>query len=470
MISRKRPAPPPIDKALIDKYSGRGPRYTSYPTAPEWNESVGADDFWRHIEKTNRDAAAPLSLYLHIPFCEERCSFCACNVIITPHKRISDEYVELVSLEIDLIAERIHPERRVVQFHIGGGTPTHTNPESLDRLLEHLMNRFRFVADAERSIEVDSRVTKDAHLDVLRRHGFNRISLGVQDATSRTQEAINRVQDLGETHEFIQRCREKGFKSVNIDLVYGLPYQTRVTFDRTIDAVYTLNPDRIAFYNYAYLPQRLAHQRRIDEKSLPDAEERFAIFRRAIEELTALGYIYIGMDHFAKPDDELTIAQQMGTLQRNFMGFTTRAGADLYAFGVSSISSLPGIYTQNIKRLHTYQRLVTAGELPIERGIELSKDDRMRRWLIMELMCNLRVDTRRFEETWNEDFHRYFYDEIVRLKPYIDDGLVDPNIAREIRITDLGRVIIRPICMVFDRYLTEAAQTGRSLPTFSKTL
>lgn len=462
---------PVIDRELIDKYSGRGPRYTSYPTAPEWSDSVGEDIYQRHIRETNpADAIAPLALYIHVPFCEERCSFCACNVIITPHHDVSDQYVDWVLKETSLVVPNMNTSRPAMQFHLGGGTPTHLRPASLDRLLDGFMNHFSFKVTSERSIEVDSRVTSPEHLDVLRKHGFNRISMGLQDASPQTQQAINRVQSIDHTRSFIERCREKGFRSVNIDLVYGLPHQTPVTFRRTVDAVYDLNPDRIALYNYAYLPQKLGHQRSIGEDTLPDANQRFDIFRIAIEEFTSMGYAYIGMDHFAKPEDELTLAQREGTLQRNFMGFTTHAGTDLYAFGTSSITSLSDLYIQNVKKLRPYIQSLEEGRLPIERGKELSRDDQMRRWVIMELMCNMRVLANTFEEQWGEDFHRYFADELPRLQPFIDDGLVDGNIVRGVRITDAGQIIIRPICMIFDRYLTEAAQRGRSLPTYSKTL
>lgn len=462
---------PPIDRKLIDKYSGRGPRYTSYPTAPEWTEAVDQDIYRKHIALNNQvNTDTPLSLYIHVPFCEERCSFCACNVIITPHKSVSDHYVDLLNREIDMVSQDITPGRKAIQFHLGGGTPTHLTPASFDRMLSHVDERFEFTADAERSIEVDSRVTTEEHLDILRRHGFNRISMGVQDASPQTQEAINRVQSVEHTQAFIDLCRSKGFQSVNIDLVYGLPYQTRVTFARTVDAVFDLNPDRIALYNYAFLPQKLAHQRRIDENSLPDAEERFAIFKTAVEQFTEMGYAFIGMDHFAKPDDELTLAQQAGTLQRNFMGFTTRAGADLYAFGTSSISSLPTIYAQNTKRLRSYESAIQNDQLPIERGIELTRDDQIRRWVIMELMCNLQVFADHFEQTWGEDFHQYFQEEIPRLSPFIQDGLIEPNLAQGVKVTDLGQIIIRPICMIFDHYLAKAAKEGKPSHTFSKTL
>ncbi|MBI1388110.1 MAG: oxygen-independent coproporphyrinogen III oxidase [bacterium] len=464
-------AKPEIDRGLIQKYSMRGPRYTSYPTAPEWKEDVGEAAYWRHIEETNHDGATePISLYIHVPFCSERCYFCGCNVIITSRDDIHNNYVDLVTLEASRVAERINKNRPVTQFHLGGGTPTEISPAALERLLNNVKGHFRFTEDAELSIEVDLRVTTEAHLDALRRCGFNRISMGVQDFSEQTQTAINRIQSAEATRDFVRMSRDKGFISVNIDLVYGLPHQSTATFGRTLDTIFEIDPDRIALYNYAYLPSKLGHQRRILEEWLPSAEERFNIFQLAVDRFTENGFVYIGMDHFAKPGDELTIAQREGTLQRNFMGFTTRAGADMYSFGVSSISSLPALYIQNIKKLHSYEKIVREGALPIERGCELSLDDRMRRWVIMELMCNLRLPIARFNQTWGVDFHEYFAEEIPRLKPFIEDGLLDPNLSEELRVLDLGRIIIRPIAMTFDYYLTQARKTGRQTPTFSKTL
>ncbi|MEW6234371.1 MAG: oxygen-independent coproporphyrinogen III oxidase [Candidatus Omnitrophota bacterium] len=459
-----------IDPKMIEKYSLRGPRYTSYPTAPEWTEEVGADIYWKHVRATNQSGAScPLSIYIHIPFCGERCYYCACNVIITQSEKIMERYVDSVSREAQRTAQEIAPGRRVIQFHLGGGTPTHLPPPLLERLLSKVTALFEYDEDSERSIEVDSRVTSIEHLQVLRRFGFNRISLGVEDFFAKTQEAINRPQDAEETNRFAQDCRRLGFESVNIDLVYGLPFQTLKTFHETLDIIYRIDPDRIALYNYAHLPEKVPHQRKIEETSLPNAQERTAILKAAIEGFTERGYAYIGMDHFAKPDDELTLSQKEGTLQRNFMGFTTRAGADLYAFGVSAISSLPALYAQNEKNLKQYTDKVERGEAPIERGVELTPDDRMRRWVIMELMCNLRVSAERFRELWGEDFHRYFAQELQSLQPFAADGLLEPDMSQEIRVTDIGQIIIRPIAMAFDRRLALARQRGGQT-AFSKTL
>lgn len=461
---------PVIDRALIDKYTLRGPRYTSYPTAPEWKEEVDETVYRRHIAETNSDASNPLALYLHIPFCAERCYYCACNVIITPHKKVSSEYIHYLKSEIELAARDVHPDRKVIQFHLGGGTPTHLEPESLDEILSFISNRFPIAPDAELSIEVDPRVTTVEQLDVLAKHGFNRISFGVEDFFQKTQVAINRLQDIQQTKDLAVHSRERGFKSVNIDLVYGLPHQTEATFEHTADVICDIDPDRIALYNYAHLPAKVPHQRHIEESWLPDSEERMAIFKLAVRRFSEHGYEYIGMDHFAKPDDELTLAQREGTLQRNFMGFTTKAGTDLYSFGTSAITSLSSLYMQNVKNLRQYKTMIDDNRLPVERGMELSEDDRIRRWVIMELMCNLKIDAHRFYQTWNHDFHEYFHAELPRLKPFIEDGLIEPNIASSIQVTDLGQIIVRPVAMVFDYYLQQAKQHNKPAVTYSKTL
>lgn len=458
-----------LNQALINKYSMRGPRYTSYPTAPEWTESIGELEYWKHIHANNQpDQDSPLSLYIHIPFCSDRCYYCACNVIISPNPDIGGHYVDMLMREIDLIAAHINPKRKVTQFHFGGGTPTFLKPDTLKRLLDHVYHKFSFSPDAERSLEADVRVTSEEHLKVLRENGFNRISFGVQDFSEQTQVAINRRQSAMSTYNFVNLCRNLGYKSINIDLVYGLPHQTTDSFKRTLKTIVDIDPDRIALYNFAYLPSKMPFQKRIKEATLPDSGERFSIFQSAVEKFTESGYEYIGLDHFAKPDDELTEALHEGTLQRNFMGFTTKAGTDLYAFGVSSISSLPALYVQNVKKLSQYQTLLKNGKLPVERGIELSPDDQMRRYIIMELMCNLRVDIPRFEMMWKQDFHKYFQDEIKELQPFIDDGLLDPNIVHEIRVTNAGHSIVRPIAMVFDAYIKK--QKSGAQPLFSKTL
>jgi oxygen-independent coproporphyrinogen-3 oxidase len=358
----------------------------------------------------------------------------------------------------------------VIQLHLGGGTPTTLPPSQLHRLLTNITRCFPVARDAERSVEVDVRVTHDEHLHILRGFHFNRISFGVQDFSPLVQQAIGRGQTIEQTERFTEQCRQCGFDSINIDLVSGLPFQSPTGFQPTIDAILRINPDRIAFYNYAYLPSKMPYQRRIDPSTLPSSAERFAIFRSAIDRFTASGYAYIGMDHFAKHHDELTLAQNEGTLQRNFMGFTTRAGTDLYAFGVSSISSLSNLYVQNTKNLRKYEGALNENMPATERGIELTRDDQLRRWVIMELMCNLRVNIAEFKEIWQEDFHFYFRDEVQRLRPFIQDSLLEPDLVREIRLTRLGQIIVRPIVMTFDRYLATEGDNSGQKPLFSQTL
>ncbi len=460
-----------IDPALIKKYTVRGPRYTSYPTAPEWTDRVGPETYIDHIQKNNQDANAnPLAFYFHIPFCPQRCHYCACNVIITPKQDVLDHYVDLLSREMEMIGSHIHPDRKAIQLHLGGGTPTYLSPEQLDRLLGRVTSVFQFSADAERSIEVDARITTSEHLDILRKHRFKRISFGVEEFHPAIQQAIGRIQPFEHTCEFSRNCREFGFESVNIDLVYGLPLQTRELFESTIDSILQLDPDRIALYNYAHLPSRVPNQRKIDSSTLPDSDERVAILCTAIEQFTSNGYRYIGMDHFAKPHDELTRAQAEGTLQRNFMGFTTRAGSDLYSFGVSAIGSLPSLYTQNAKKLKKYEDRIVENEPSVERGIELTRDDRIRRWVIMELMCNCRVLFERFEKIWREDFRSYFSEEIEQLNPFVQDGLIDDNFESGIQLTSLGQIMVRPIVMTFDSYLSVRRRESGKAPLFSKTL
>ncbi len=460
-----------IHTDLLRKYTLRGPRYTSYPTAPEWTESIGPENYRRHIAETNCvRSPASLSLYFHLPFCPKRCYYCGCNVIVTPRHEVTGRYVDLLAMEMDLIAPLLRPDRTVIQLHLGGGTPTHLTPSQLQKLFVDIAKRFSIAPDAERSIEVDVRITTEEHLHVLREFGFNRISFGVQDFSPQVQEAIGRIQTVEQTADFVRLCRQIGFDSINIDLVCGLPHQTAQSVDHTLSEIIRIGPDRIAFYTYGYLPSKMPYQRRIDPGTLPSGDERFAILRSAIERLTQNGYVYIGLDHFSKENDELATAQRQGTLQRNFMGFTTRAGTDLYAFGVSAISSLPAPYVQNTKNLKKYEQLLNDRILPVERGIELTIDDRIRRWVIMELMCNLHIDFTRFRQTWNQDFLTYFHKEIVLLAPYVQDGLLETEFSDEIRVTALGQILVRPIAMTFDTYLTRTRPETKERPTYSHTL
>ncbi len=458
-----------LDPAFLKRYNLVGPRYTSYPTAPEWHEDVNSAAVRGHLERVKGNSAGkPLSIYMHLPFCIEHCTFCACNVIISPKKEeVSDPYLIDLDCEADLFARQVATGRPVAQFHWGGGTPTYLNPEQLRRVHGMIARRFHFAPAAEQSIEIHVTWTTDEHLRTLAELGFNRISMGVQDFNERTQEAIQRRQTYERTREIIDLSRALGFKGINVDLVYGLPYQTAETFADTVDKILVLRPDRLAVYNFAYLPEKMTHQRAIDPTALPRGEEKFKIFLTAHDQFVAAGYRYIGMDHFALPEDELARAFDDGTMQRNFMGFTTRAGADLLGLGVSAISSVDGLYAQNVKKLPRYHAMLGADEFPTERGILLRRDDLIRREVISQLMCRDHVDMTAIEERFAITFEDYFQNELMKLSPMVRDELLTFG-AHSLDLTFLGRLFVRNIAMVFDAYLLKPPP-GRG-PVFSRTL
>ncbi len=458
-----------LDRAFLERYDLVGPRYTSYPTAPEWTRAVGPETLAAHLATPQGPADRPLSIYLHLPFCWEHCTFCACNVIISSKGRaVSDPYVNGLEREIDLLAERVDRTRPVVQFHWGGGTPTYLEPDQLRRLHDLIASRFRLAPDVEQSVEVHVAWTTDAQLRTLAELGFNRLSLGVQDFDEATQRAINRVQSFDRTREITELARELGFQGINYDLVYGLPHQTEASWAPTLDKVAALRPDRIALYNFAYLPERLAHQRAIDPATLPEGETKFRIFVASHDRFRAEGYDYIGMDHFALPEDELARARLEGTLHRNFMGFSTRAGADLIAAGISAISAVGDLYAQNVKKLSDYAEALGRGHLPTERGYLLTPDDRLRRRLISDVMCRGRIETSPLAEQFGIDFRMYFAPEIEELEPLLADGLLGPTESGW-ELTFLGRLFARNVAMIFDAHLRRRrAQGQRQL--FSRTL
>ena len=445
-----------LDRRFLERYDLAGPRYTSYPTAPEWTADIDADALRDHLDSVRTESAGkPLSIYLHFPFCIEHCKFCACNVIATPKmEEVSDPYIERLEREAGLFAERIDPDRPVVQFHWGGGTPTYLNSDQLRRAHAAIASRFHLAPDAEQSIEVHVTWTRDEQLRTLAELGFNRLSMGVQDFNERTMEAIGRRQTEEQTRRVVDLARDLGFRGINVDLIYGLPYQSVQTFGDSIDRVIAIRPDRLAVYNFAFLPGRMAHQRGIDPESLPKGEEKFLILLEAHDRLTAAGYRHIGMDHFALPDDELNRARDEGTMQRNFMGFTTRAGADLVAMGVTAISTVAGLYAQNFRRLNDWGRAIDAGRFATTRGIRLSADDLLRRDLIGALMCGDRVEKQVIERAHGIDFDAYFAPELERLAPMVRDGLlaIDPD---ALELSFLGRMFVRNIAMVFDAYLND---------------
>ena len=454
-----------VTTELLEKYNVPGPRYTSYPTAPEWLDSFGPADFEKAFEESNAARPGrPLSLYMHLPFCDSLCLFCGCNVVINRDHEVSHPYVQTLKQEIDRVASRLDRSRPVVQFHWGGGTPTYLSPAQLEDLFLYTKERFTFAPDPEIGLEIDPRVTTQDHVTALRRLGFNRISMGVQDFNPLVQKTIHRIQPYDLTRELVDSCRALGYESINIDLIYGLPHQTADTFADSVDKVIGLRPDRVAMFSYAHVPW-LKKQQNSFAQSIPQGMAKFQIFRTGIERFTRAGYFYIGMDHFALPEDELHTAQQNRTLHRNFQGYTTKAGSDLFAMGVSSISGLERVYAQNFRDLKDYYAAMERPILPTMRGIRLNQDDVIRRATINRILCHGVIHKREIEDSFNLDFDRYFADELVRLEGLERDGLVKLT-SDSLFTTSLGRIFIRNAGMVFDRYLRKP----QDRPLFSKTL
>jgi oxygen-independent coproporphyrinogen III oxidase len=454
-----------ISDGFLEKYNRPGPRYTSYPTAPVWKDDFGPDDLDRCFADAN-ERGTPVSLYMHIPFCESLCLFCACNVSIQKDKNVAIPYLDALKREIDHVGVRVSNRRPVIQFHWGGGTPTYLTPAQMEDLFSFTRERFSFAPDAEIGIEIDPRVTSREHLETLRRLGFNRLSMGIQDFEARVQQAIHRVQPYEMTRDLILAARELGFESLNVDLIYGLPHQSEDSFRATIEQVLTLSPDRVAMFSYAHVPW-LKKQQGSFETHLPEGMEKFRIFRAGLESFLAAGYLYIGMDHFARPSDELAVAQRNRTLHRNFQGYTTKAGADLYGLGVSAISSIGEAYAQNRRDVPAYQSAVGTRGIATMRGYRLSADDLLRRAVIGRLLCHAVILKREIEREFAIEFDEYFAGEVERLKEYRAEGLVTLT-PDEIRVTPLGRIFIRNLAMPFDRYLHEQQMDKR--PLFSKTL
>jgi len=456
---------------LLERYDRSGPRYTSYPTAVEFHPGVTHDTYVERLARLNAAGDQPLSAYVHLPFCEERCAFCGCNVVITPHREVAGRYLDAVEQEIDLLAEHLPRQRTIAQMHWGGGTPTYYMPDQLGRLFARIAKQFSFTRDAELGIEIDPRVTSVAHLDLMRSLGFNRLSMGVQDFDPAVQRAINRLQGYEQTRDLIRHARALGFSSINVDLIYGLPHQTPSTFGATLGQVLTLRPDRVAAYSFAFVPWMSAHMKDIDRAALPPPDVKLALLAATVDAFTAAGYRQIGVDHFALPSDELSRAVDSHTLHRNFMGYTVKSTADLVAVGVSAIGHVRGAFVQNTKKLPEYHEAVAAGRFPIHRGCELSEDDEIRRHVITELMCNFRLDVPAVERQFAIRFADYFASELNALAAPGDspaaDGLVWVQPHR-IEVTAIGRVFVRNICMVFDTY--HASRAGGPKPVFSRTV
>lgn len=456
-----------FDADLLGRLARSGPRYTSYPTADRFGDSFGYRDYLQAVAALRtRGVAKPLSLYLHIPFCGVVCYYCACNKIVTKNRDKAATYLGYLKREIGMQGLLFSGINEVEQLHFGGGTPTYLSDEQMGELMDHLRRVFRFAPDnaGEYSIEVDPRTVSPERIHALRRQGFNRISLGVQDFDPDVQKAVNRIQPETETRAIIDASRAAGFRSVSVDLIYGLPLQTEKTMARTLDKVIAADPDRIAVYHYAHMPHLFKPQRRINEGDLPGSDAKLAMLSLCIEKLTGAGYVYIGMDHFAKPTDDLAIAQQQGRLHRNFQGYSTHADTDLISCGVSAISAVGATYSQNVRTLDAYYDALDRNELPVSRGIRLSMDDALRRALIQKLMCQFEVSIPAIELAFPIAFDKYFEPELEQLRDMERDGLV--TISPEwISVSMKGRLLIRNVAMVFDRYLAARAAGPRHSQT-----
>ncbi len=455
-----------FDTDLIVRHGGRGPRYTSYPTALQFTEEFTADDYRENAIASNA-SGVPLSLYIHIPFCHTLCYYCGCNKIITRNQARVERYIEMLYREIEMQSELFDKSRKIEQLHFGGGTPTYLNGEQLDDLMAKLRSAFTFDESDNRefSIEVDPRTVDEHSIRHLAKLGFNRLSLGIQDFDPVVQDAVNRAQTTDDVLTLVLAARDSGFESISFDLIYGLPHQTVESFDTTLDLVIGMRPDRLAVYNYAHLPQRFKGQRMINDADIPLPEVKLDILHRTIDSLCDAGYEYIGMDHFALPDDELVLARANGTLQRNFQGYSTHRECDLVALGVSSIGSIGNVFAQSAVTTMEYEALIENGQLPIRKGIAVDDDDLLRADVIQALMCYDKLSFEDFGAKHDIDFGVYFASEIKRLQPLADDGLIELDQAG-VNITQKGRLLLRSIAMVFDRYIDQASNDNR----FSKAI
>ncbi len=444
-----------IDPVLIHKYDVGGPRYTSYPTADRFVEAFDGAELKQWLAKRNIGGICrPLSAYVHLPFCDTVCYYCGCNKVTTRDHARSAKYIKYLEKELALVGPLLGADRELCQLHWGGGTPTFLTRKEMSTLMAAIGRQFTRASGYEWSIEVDPRRAEAGTMAFLAQLGFNRVSIGVQDFDPAVQKAVHRVQSEAETRRVVEEARAAGFRSVSLDLIYGLPNQTLDGFNRTLDQVIALAPDRIALYSYAHLPRLFPPQRRIAESDLPSPESKLQILTLAIGRLTRAGFLYIGMDHFARPDDELAIAQQQGRLQRNFQGYSTHADSDMLGFGVSAIGRIGPTYYQNGKKLDEYYVALDAGRLPVARGLELTPDDLVRRAVIQGLVCHFRVSTESIELSYLLDFKKYFSEELKDLRKLESDGLVELT-PDWIVVTSKGRLLVRVICMVFDRYLRE---------------
>jgi len=447
-----------FDLALINRYDKAGPRYTSYPTALELHEGFTDEDYRLHIAKSNA-AGGPLSLYFHIPFCDTVCFYCACNKVVTKNRAHAEPYLDNLCKEIAMLGELFDSNRVVNQLHWGGGTPTFLSYEQMKRLMTVTRQHFLLKDDdsGEYSIEVDPRETNADTIKQLRDLGFNRISIGLQDFDPAVQKAVNRLQSEEQTFSVLESARAEGFRSTNIDLIYGLPLQTVDSFAITLDKILAVAPDRFSIFNYAHMPNRFKTQRQINDADMPSADAKLAILQMIGQKLITAGYVYIGMDHFAKPDDELAIAQREGKLHRNFQGYSTHSDCDLIGFGVTSIGRVGDAYIQNVKELDQYDELIKQHKLPVFKGVELNDDDKLRREVISQLICHFDLTYANIENAFPIKFTDYFANELMALIPMQTDGLLT-LFANGIKVLPAGRLLIRNICMVFDSYLAHKQQ------------
>ncbi|HED40278.1 MAG TPA: oxygen-independent coproporphyrinogen III oxidase [Chromatiales bacterium] len=447
-----------FDIELIRRYDKSGPRYTSYPTAVQFHEGFAEADY-RAVAAQSNQQGGPLSLYFHIPFCDTLCFYCACNKIATKNRKHAVPYLEALFKEIEMQGALFDRSRKVDQLHWGGGTPTFISHEQMTALMVKSREQFNLHDDdsGEYSIEIDPREVKNDTIKLLRGLGFNRMSLGVQDFDPKVQQAVNRIQTEAQTFAVLDQAKAEGFLSVSVDLIYGLPFQSLEGFAKTVDKVIAAGPDRLSVFNYAHLPEMFKPQRRILDKDLPSAAEKLEILQMTNERLKQAGYVYIGMDHFAKPDDELAVAQREGTLYRNFQGYSTHAECDLVAMGVTSIGMVGNTYSQNVKTVEAYAELINAGKLPVYRGVELDDDDVLRREVITRLICQFELDMGAIAQQFNIDFSEYFAPEMEEIRQIESDGLLTIDGDR-IRVLPAGRLLIRNVCMVFDKYLRKQTE------------
>ncbi len=454
-----------LDFTKFTKYSKPGPRYTSYPTALEFSDAFTYEGYLEKL--TSQDTSRPISLYFHLPFCRSACYFCGCNVVYTSKEDKMVRYIDYLKREMEILSRYLNMSRQVIQLHFGGGTPTFFTAEQLDEIITVIKSHFKhFSEDVEISCEIDPRHINEEQMKVMSEAGFNRVSFGIQDFDEKVQVAVHRIQPYSITKDAMDLARKYKMHSVNADLIYGLPYQSLETFKKTLEQALTLDPDRFAVFNYAHVPWMKKTMRKIDETTLPEPEEKLQIMQYTIDFMTKNGYKMIGMDHFAKPKDDLFKAIKKGELHRNFQGYTTKGGADLIGIGLTSIGEGVDYYAQNLKEMREYEAAIDADRLPFERGVELNEDDLIRQYVIMELMSNFKLDIKRFEKKFGLDFREYFADALEALKPYEEEGLVIMK-DNKIVCSQTGTLLIRNIAMPFDAYMKKHADNKK---TFSKTV